>query len=211
MGLREGGRIEVTEAMSAGIKKHWVFVTLYVVLSLFFLGAAVGSALTYSSVVKVQEQVVLGSTTHSEEVLQNGTLFISFSIDVVNPSRFDIQVNSVSWYVKVYNGTEPHRYAMQLAEDYIGSTEGKEIASKSTGTLYFTAYVTDPVILSALNGFINYSASGGTVYTLAALPFVHEFDMIGYLAGFEHNYLRERYLNDLVRIELRYSSEDAGA
>jgi hypothetical protein len=201
----------MTEAMAARIKKHWVFVTLYVLLSLFFLVAATESALTYSSVVNAQEQVALGRTTHSEDVLPNGTLLISFSMEVVNPSRFDINVDSVSWYVKVYNGTEPHRYGMQIAVDYIGSTEGREIASTSTDTLYFTAHVTDSNILSSLNEFINYSASKGIVYTLATVPFVHEFDMIGHLAEFEHNYLRERYLNDLVKIDLRYSSEGAGA
>jgi len=201
----------MTEATAARIKKHWIFATLYVLLSLFFLVAAAESALTYSSVVNVQEQIVLGRTTHSEEVLPNGTLLINFSIEVVNPSRFDIKVNSVSWYVKVYNGTEPHRYGIQIAADYIGSTEGKEIASTSTDTLYFTAHVTDPYVLSKLNEFINYSASKGIVYTLATAPFVHEFDMIGYLAEFEHNYLRESYLNDLVKIDLKYSSEGAGA
>jgi hypothetical protein len=69
--------------------------------------------------------------------------------------------------------------------------------------------VDDHATLSKLFGFINYSQGLGQSYTLETLPYMHDFSIMLMIGEFEHEYLREGYLNNLVTVSLTYSSEEA--
>lgn len=193
----------------AGLRKHWIAVTLYLMLSLFFLGAAIDSARTYSSVVGAQDRVVLANAFHEEAVLANGTILTSFKIDLVNPTEYDFEVASVTWYVKVYNESNGPSPYIQLGRDYTGPTEGMEVPASALTTLDFQAFVSDPITLMRLQGFINYSKTQGTTYTLYNLPYTYELSFRAFMKEFKHDYFREQYLNDLVMVDLFYSSREA--
>ncbi len=192
------------------VRGHWVTVTLYVVMSLFFLGACLVSMNTYGAIAQAQHDIRLENPHYDAEIVRHGHLNISFSVQLVNPSRYTLHVNTFSWYASISNSSSPTDRVIPVAEEYVGPTQYVEIEPKTTLNLTYWTIVSDPALLSKLFGFINYSLGQVESYTLETLPYVHEFTASMVIGEFEHDYVRERYLNFLVTAELRYSStEDA--
>ena len=190
------------------VKRHWVTVTMYIVLSLFFTGACIVSANTYGAIAQAQRDVVLQNPQHDAEIVQHGNLNVSFSIQLVNPSRYTLHIYTLSWYSTLVNSSSPTDRAIQVGEDYVGPTQYLEVPAKTTFNFTFWSIVSDPVILAKLVGFINYSKGLGQTYTLETLSYTHEFSIMLFIGEFEHEYIRERYLNELVTVRLGYSSEE---
>jgi hypothetical protein len=190
-------------------RKHWVTVTLYVVFSLFFLGACFVSANTYSAIAQAQRDIALESPQFDAEIVQHGHLNISFSVQLHNPSRYTLHISTLSWYTTLVNSSNPDERIIPLGEDYVGPTRYLEVPAKSTVNYTFWAIVSDPVTLSKLFGFANYSNGLGQSYNLETLPYTHEFTVMLYIGEFDHDYDREAYLNNLVTVILAYSSEEA--
>ena len=193
------------------IKKHWVTVTMYVVLSLFFTGACIVSTNTYGAIAQAQRDIALQSPQYDAEIVQHGNLNISFSIQLVNPSRYTLHVYTLSWYSTLVNSSNPTDRVIPVGEDYIGPTKYLEVPSRTTFNLTFWTIVSDPAIMAKLFGFVNYSKGLGQNYTLETLPYIHEFSIMLFMGEFEHEYDREGYLNDLVTVELTYSSTEGAA
>lgn len=193
-------------ALLKSIRQHWFSVTLYVLLSVFFLVASVLSASTYVSVVSALDKIDLGEASYSASELDNGTLVISFSIDLENPSRYDIDMYTINWEVTLPNGTSGPGWLISVTSVYMGPGQASVVPSGETVTFDYVSFVSDPGTLSKLDGFVNYSNGLGEDYTLETLPYVHEFDAIGWLGDFSHDYLREFYLNDMVKVSLSYNS-----
>jgi hypothetical protein len=118
-------------------------------------------------------------------------------------------VYTLSWYAKLENASNPDEKVIPVGEDYVGPTQYLEVPARTTlnYTLWFE--VDDPATLSKLFGFINYSQGLGQSYTLETLPYMHDFSIMLMIGEFEHEYLREAYLNNLVTVNLTYSSEEA--
>ncbi len=176
-----------------------VFV-LSLVFSLVFLAWSTVSAITYSRVNIAQQQIVLESPERIANVMPNGSLFIGFKVNVSNPSGYTVHVTSMNWYSEVLNGSS----GIPLVSNYSSTAEEVgTVLPKTTVSFTFGWYVTGGP-LERLLGFINYSASKGTHYTLLTAPYAHSFEFIGHLDDFKHDYLREEYLNGLVTIDLEY-------
>lgn len=188
------------------IRRHWFSTALYVAFSAFFLVASVVSVSTYVSVVDAHERIVLADPTHGASVQPNGTLLVSFSVDIVNPSRYDLSLYSVNWEVDVVNGTSGPGWIIPVAGEYWGLFASPVVPARSYLTLSYAEYVSDPSTLSRLRGFVNYSSSIGLSMTLETIPYHHRLVANGWLEDFNHDYLREFYLNDLVRVVLDYDS-----
>lgn len=203
-----GPRVEAEEmALFKSARERWFSVTLYALFSAFFLVAGVVSTSTYVNVVGAQYEVALEDASFSAEDLGDGALEVRFSIDLVNPSRYALAIQSLVWEAIVINGTSGPGWYIPVADDYIGPTAYVEVAPMDTMTFEFAVVVDDPLTLSRLQGFIDYSAGQGQEYTLETLPITHEFYVVAWVGDFKHDYLREMYLNEMVRIELEYSSE----
>lgn len=191
------------------MRGHWFATALYVTFSLFFLVACLVSTHTYISVVNAQEDIRLADPVTGASLLSNGTLLVSFSVDILNPSKYEINLYSVNWEVTVANGTSGPGWLIPVTSRYLGSGASPVLPAKTPSTISFSAYVADPVILSKLRGYANYSSGEGHTLTLETLPYDHKFTATGWLGTFEHEYLREFYLNDLVRASLEYRTEEA--
>lgn len=189
------------------VRERWFSVALYAMFSAFFLVAGIFSASTYVNVVGAQDRVLLEHASFGAEELADGSLEIRFSIDLVNPSRYDLAMQSVAWEAFVVNGTSGPGWYIPVASDYIGPTAFVEVPSKDRKTFEYVAVVSDAGTLAKLRGFIDYSSGQGEDYTLGTLPYTHEFYVVAWIGDFKHDYLREMYLNDLVKIQLEYSSE----
>jgi len=186
-------------------RKEWfglnrAVLVLTVAFSLVFLAFSVTSAVTYSKINLAQEQIVMENEKRVAEILPNGTLFIGFSVRIVNPSEYVIHVASISWYSEVLNGTS----AIPLASNYTTENLGVTIAASASTDLAFGWFIVGD-LFEQLKGFINYSDSKGVVYTLLTAPYAHSFEFRGWLDDFKHDYLRENYLNGLVTVDLRYT------
>lgn len=172
--------------------------------------AGILSATTYSSVAKAQQTVVLQNPLWSAEVLGNGSLLLTFSIELRNPTEYRIQVTSLSWYAKVFNTTGQDFEGapwIQVARDLSPSGATYLVEAGSVRTYSYAATVADAETLSRLEGFFAWCAAhGGPGYTLATAPYHFEFNLSGWLGDFEHDYLREIYLNNLVKIDRSYYS-----
>jgi len=188
------------------LRNHWFSTSMYLAFFLFFLVAGIVSALTYGTVVRVQEQVGLESASYDAQLLDNGSVEIAFSITLSNPSRYTLHLSTTTWTVRVVNITGEDRRSITLATEYIGPTIGLTVPARSDRTFDFATIVSDPSLLSELQGFINYSSSLGHHYTLSTIPYEHEFAAIAWIGEFRHDYVREGYLNDLVTIDERYVS-----
>jgi len=188
------------------VKRHWFSVMLYSIFAVFFLVASLISAATYVSVVDAQERIELVRPSHSASLLSNGTLFVSFSIDIVNPTRHDVSLYMMNWEVEVVNGTSGPGWLIPVTGEYKGPGTSPLVPARSEMTFDYESYVSDPVTLSKLNGYVNYTNGLGGSIDLETVPYTYTLTCLGWLGDFEHEYLREFYLNDLVRINLMYSS-----
>lgn len=189
------------------VREHWFSVTLYAVFSAFFLVAGILSALTYSAVVQAHNQIHLAAPSSDATLLEDGSLEIRFEITLSNPTDYRLQINSASWTVYLDNSTAQGGTRLTLDIDYIGPTVGLRVDAGDELPFVYQTVVSDPSLLESLRGFVNYSASVGTTYTLETIPYVNEVVVLAWIGDFEHDYIREDYLNDLVRVEERYSSE----
>jgi len=194
-------------AKMKGVGEHWVTAILYALFSVFFLVFSVVSASTYSAVVKTQRDVELVGPSHSVSILPNGSLELGFSVQLSNPSRYILHTQTMSWYVTLENGSTGPDSVIPLGSTYSGPTSGLRVLAKSEKNFSFSSLVSDPAVIAKLNGFINYSASSGNMYTLTTLPYIYQFAFIGTIGEFKNDYLREDYLNELVTVEVTYSSE----
>ncbi|MCU0852999.1 MAG: hypothetical protein MUC90_07110 [Thermoplasmata archaeon] len=190
------------------VKKHWITVGMYIVFSLFFLSACIVSANTYGGVAQAQRDIVLESPVESADIVPHGDVNVSFSIQLHNPSRYTLHVYTLSWYAKLVNASSTSDRVIPVGEDYSGPTHYLEVPARTTLTYTFWNVVSDPETMEKLNGFINYSKSLGTDYTLETLPYEHSFSIIAMIGDFQHDYVREGYLNDLVTVELGYSTQE---
>ena len=190
-------------------KKHWVTVTLYLVFSLFFVGACLVSANTYSAIAQAQRDISLQNPEFDAEIVQKGHLNVSFNVQLYNPSRYTLHVYTLSWYAKLENASSPDERVIPVGEDYVGPTQYLKVPARTTLNYTLWYEVSDPATLAKLFGFVNYSQGLGQSYTLETLPYIHDFSIMLIIGEFEHEYLREGYLNDLVTVDLTYSSEEA--
>jgi hypothetical protein len=196
-------------ALIEDIKKHWVTATLYLAFSLFFVVACLVSANTYSAIAQAQLDISLQSPHYDAEIVRKGHLNVSFSVQLHNPSRYTLHVYTLSWYAKLENSSSPDERVIPVAEDYIGPSQFLEIPAKTTQNYTLWFEVSDPAKLAKLYGFVNYSHGLGQNYTIETLPFVHDFSIMLMIGEFQHEYLREGYLNSLVTVDLTYSSTEA--
>lgn len=191
--------------------KNWfginrTVLVLVLAFSLVFLAFSVISAVSYSKVNLAQQDIVIENQERIAELMPNGTLFVGFKAQISNPSGYVIHVTSLNWYSEVRNGSA----AIIVSENYTAENAGIIFEKESNRTFMFGWYVTGKV-LERLQGFINYSAAHGVDYTLADIPYAHSFEFRGYLDDFQHDYLRENYLNGLVSIDLTYQYGMGGA
>jgi len=190
------------------VKKHWFSSVIYLAFSLFFLGACFFSANTYSAVVQAQRDITLENPVLDAEELVNGSLRLTFSIEVSNPTRFALHLYTSSWTVRIVNSSSQTEGTITLGTMYMGPTSFLNVSGHEAYTFEFESIVYEPSTLSNIKGFINYSASEGDDYTLETIPYENEFRFIGMIGEFQHEYLRESYLSDLVTIDLRYTSSE---
>jgi len=188
------------------VKEHWITVTMYLVFSLFFLSACLVSVNTYGAIAQAQRDISLENPVIGADIVPHGDVNISFSVQLHNPSRYTLHVFTLSWYAKLVNASSTNDRVIPVGEDYSGPTHYLEVPAKTTIDYTFWTVVSDPAILEKLNGFINYSKGLGTDYTLETLPYEHSFSVILMIGEFDHDYVREGYLNSLVTVELGYSS-----
>lgn len=190
-------------------KKHWVTGTLYLVFSLFFVVACLVSANTYSAIAQAQQDITLLNPSYGAEIVRKGHMNVSFNVQLHNPSRYILHVYTLSWYAKLENASSPDEKVIPVGEDYIGPSRYLEVPARTTLNYTLWTEVSDPTTLARLFGFINYSQGLGQTYTLETLPYVHDFSIMLIIGEFDHEYLRERYLNELVTVDLTYSSAEA--
>jgi hypothetical protein len=188
-------------------KKHW-FVTMLCILSaLVFVGALVMSSVTYVEVIDAREGVTLAAAQESAEVTPEGSLKIGVSIELRNPSVFELDLYSVSWSVVLDISDLGGVPNLPLANVYQGSGEALNVAAGETRVFEFETEISDEAALSALVEYVSYWNSHGEDYTLETIPYAHDFRVVLWLGDFSHNYQYsgEQYLNDMVRIDLTYS------
>lgn len=193
------------------VKRHWVTATMYLVFSMFFLGACMVSANTYGAIAQAQRDISIEDPARAAVIVEHGNLNLSFSIQLHNPSRYTLHVYTQSWYVTLHNQSGTSSGTIPLGEDYVGPTRYLEVPAKSTVNYTFWSVVSDRDTLAKLFGFINYSRGTGVDYTLETLPYQHEFSVMLFIGEFDHEYLREGYLNSLVTVNLTYSSAEVAA
>ena len=188
------------------LRTRWFVSSLYVAAAVFFAAALVFSTATYVSVMDAKQRVELTGAVEGVEVLQNGSLQISLSLTLVNPSRQYITVSSISWTVKVVNWTTDDVSYITLLSQYGVSPEFSEVGPRAELDFEFSAVVSDPDKIARLQGFIDYVSSQGVNLTLETAPYLHDFRVLGWLGDYQHDYqyYREAYRNDLVRVDERY-------
>jgi hypothetical protein len=188
-------------------KRPWFTATLYTLFSVFFLISAMVSVNTYSAVVKAQKDVVLTRPMSSVGLLTNGSLEFSFSIWLENPARYILHSVTYSWYVELDNSSSQTDRVITLGSSYTGPTTGVRVLAHAEMNFSFKSFVSDQAVIDKLAGFVKYSRSLGYNYSLTTIPYTYKFSLMGNLGEFKNDYLREQYLNDLVTIEVSYSSE----
>ena len=188
------------------LRSRWFVTSLSVAAALFFTGALILSALAYVSVMDARKNIKLASAVETAELLSNGSLLISLTIELENPSREALQISMVSWAVRVHNATDSGVWWIPVASGYADSPEDAVVNSHETKLYQFSEVISDSELLSELRGYVNYSVSMGTEHTLETIPYYHDFRFVAWLGDYEHDYLyyKEMYLNDMVKIERRY-------
>lgn len=188
------------------LRKHWFTVTLCVAFSVFFLVSGIISSMTYSSVVSVQREDKLENPSYSASLLGNGSLRITFTITLANPSRYALHLSMATWSVMVHNSSAGSNRLIPIDTAYAGPTAYITVPAKDERVFSYDIVVFDPETLTKLRGFVNYSAQNGHSYTLETIPYYHQFEVSAWIGEFGHDYLRESYLNDIVTIVLGYNS-----
>ncbi len=188
------------------LRERWFVGTLSILASLFFTAALVFSAATYVSVMDAKQRVELRDAVEDAVVLQNGSIEISLTIDLVNPSGQTLTMSSISWNVKVVNESESGTAYIPLLLEYGVAPEYSTLGAHETLGLEFSAVISSPEKISNLEGFIDYWQSRGQPMTIETIPYLHDFRMIGWMGDYQHDYqyYKETYLNDLVRVDKRY-------
>lgn len=194
------------------LRERWFVSSLSVIASLFFTGAFLFSAYNYVTVMDALERADLVNPVEGIEVLDNGSVVLSLTIEFENPSAQVVVLSSISWAVRVYNHTETGTWVIPIVAEYTTPTERLEVGPDGRETFEYAATVSDPETLSALHGFINYSMSEGGEMSLGTVPYSHDFRVSGWIDDYEHDYdySGERYLNDLVKLERQYTTEESG-
>ena len=188
------------------MRRRTVSITLYAVFSAIFIVSSVIATSTYSDVVRAQRDVKLTGADMSAQVLADGSLQITFSISVHNPSAYTLQIQSVSWFVFLSNGTAGPNQLTTLSSYYIGPTQGYTVSKKSDRQFTFLGTVSDHATISKIKAFVNYSTSQGHAYTIESVPYDHDFSITVTIGEYKHDYMDEIYLDNLVTISLSYSS-----
>ncbi len=183
-------------------RRDWFTLTLCIVMASFFLVAAIVSAATYASVVRAHRDVALGESTTGASVLGNGTLLLTYSVTLDNPTRYTLHIYSIGWSVYVVNATEGAGRYLVMGGSYTGPGRMLTVDGRSTETYSMELYVTDQDKLDALEGLLVFAHSQGIDYNLETIPYTHEFEVIAWLGEFAHDYDRELYLNDLIKLDL---------
>jgi len=188
------------------LKERWFVTTLCVVSALVFVGALGWSARNYANVIDARENVVLTDVDESAELLDNGSLELAFSVNLRNPSAFGLSIATLSWSVKLNVSAMGETYYLPLGSAYKGPTESLIIAVAEVRTFEYHVFVSDPIVLSSLHDFVNYSNDHGEDFTIETAPYIHDFRLTAWMGEFQHDYqyYGELYLNDMVRIDLGY-------
>lgn len=188
------------------LRERWFVSGLSIAAAAFFTIALIFSAATYVSVMDAKQRVELRDATEEVEIMQNGSLEISLSITLFNPSRQYITMSSISWNVKAINGTASDVSYIPLLSRYGIPPEYSELGPHAELELAFSAWVSDPGKIAELQGLTDYWSSQGLTMTLEMIPYLHDFRVVGWLGDYQHDYqyYKEAYLNDLVRIDERY-------
>lgn len=188
------------------LRGRWFVTGLTLATSLFFTAALLYSTMTYVDVMEARQGVELRGAVEAAEELVDGSLLVTFSVEVYNPSDQYLAVHSMSWTVRAENSTGAVVTYLPVTMAYNASSEGMVFEEESARTVRYEAVISDPDVLGPLRGLAAYSASLGEDATLATLHYMHDFRLTAYTGGFDHDYQydREMYLNDLVRIERTY-------
>jgi hypothetical protein len=184
------------------LRENWFVTVLSVAMASFFLVAAIVSAATYASVARAHRDIVLGESTVGATLLENGSLLVTYTVTLDNPTRYTLHIYSVSWSVYVVNGTEGAGRLIVLGTSYTGPGRMLTVDGRSIETYALELYVSAPDKLDALDGLVAHAHAQGVEYTLETIPFAHEFEVVAWLGEFAHDYDRELYLNDLVQLDL---------
>jgi len=189
------------------LRRKWFVAALSIAAAVFFTGALVFSALTYVSVMDARQTVTLANASETAKLLPNGSIALSLTIDLDNPSRQVLHITSAFWTVRVHNITSSGTTLIPVVSVPTVPIEYTEVGGHEVKTFEYERTIDDPELLSDLRGFINYSASVGVDYTLDSIEYLHDFRVVAWLGDYEHDYdySREMYLNDMVKIERRYN------
>ncbi len=188
------------------LRKRWFVTGLTLAVSLFFAAALLYSTMTYVDVMEARQGVELRGALEGAEELADGSLLVTFSVEVYNPSDQDLVVHSMSWTVRAENSSGAVAAYLPVTSAYNASSEGTVFGSESARRVVYEAVVSDPAVLGPLRALAEYMSSEGDETTLATLHYSHDFRLVAYIGGFDHDYQysKELYLNDLVRIERTY-------
>ena len=189
-----------------GFRRKWFVSSLTAAAAIFFTAALVVSAMNYVSVMDTRESVRFQEATEHAELLTNGSVAISLKIVLDNPSSEPLSVSSLNWVVRVLNETGTETTYIPVINRAGVLQEYQEIPSRTVFTLELEAIVSSPETLSSLTGFVNHSSSPGEDTTLADIPYTHDLRLIAWIDDYDHDYAysKEAYLNDMVKLELRY-------
>ena len=192
--------------MREELRERWFASFLSIAAGLILTSALVFSASTYVSVMDARQGTTLKDATESAETLPNGTLRISLSISMENPSRLDINVQSISWSVRVDNSTSTETTYIPLFTVYGVPEMYSVIGAHETITFEFSRTVNDQQTLERLEGFVGYWEDQGEDYSLESIRYLHDFRVVGWIEDFDHDYTYwgESYLNDMVKIDEKY-------
>lgn len=191
----------------ADFRRHWFVTALCVLTVLVFLVALILSSVNYIRVIDAREIIVLADAQESAEELTNGSLLIGLTIELRNPSAFDLDVNLVSWSVALDISDLGGSASLPLANQYKSATETLWVGAGETEIFEYEAFVSDPSQLSQIMEFIDYWAGQGEEYTIETAPYSHDFRLTAWIGDFRHDYQYsgELYLNDMVKLERSYS------
>lgn len=191
--------------LTAALKKHKIASLLFALMTMFFLVAGLISTAAYVNVVSAQSRIEIDQAAVDIQTLPDDTVRIQFDAHLTNPSKYDLQLSTVTWKVSVYNYSAYPVSIIVVASDYVGASQAISIAPGGEADFSYDVTVDDAETLSRLDGYINQKSLEGVDYDLGNLPYVTQLTVTGWLGDFQHDYLREDYLNDLVRVELEYS------
>ena len=188
------------------LRKRWFVTSLCAAAALFFVGGLAFSTMSYVRVMDAREHIVLVNADEDAEILGNGTLLITFSIELKNPSKLDLSVATLSWNVKLDVSMIGSDQFLPLGNAYKGPTEYLFIKAGSTTEFHYSTYVTDADVFSVIDDYIAYQSSAGQDYTPETIPYAHDFRFWAWLGEYRHDYqyYGELYLNDMVRIDRYY-------